>query len=111
MALGACQGASVTRAALCEFHGTRPNGAPAFSTWFCELAAGSLKAFWEESELTIADLARFLGKNPNVVAMWLRARRLQHRAVLRLSVMEVIDLHGAPNMHMARALRPLAGAL
>ena len=101
----------MTRVALCERHGTRPNGAPAYSKWFCEQAAGSLKAFWLVSELTEADFARFLGKNPNVVALWLKSRALSHRAVTRLSVMEVIDLHGAPNLELARSLRPLAGAL
>ena len=101
----------MTRVALCERHGSDRKGNPTFSTHFRSVAAVSLREFWLESELTEADLARFLGKAPNVTAMWLRAGTLQPRAVLRLSVMEVIDLHGAPNLELARSLRPLAGAL
>lgn len=106
-----CQGASVTRVALCERHGSDARGAPAFSAFFRKLAARSLKDFWVESELSEADLARFLGKARNVTGMWLRASSLQPRAVLRLSVMEVITLDGAPNLELARSLRALAGAL
>lgn len=111
MVVKACQGASITRASLCERHGSDKRGAPTFSAWFRELAARSLRAFWLESELTQADLARFLGKRVNLVALWLKAASLSPRAVLRLSVMEVIDLEGAPNLELARSLRPLAGAL